>query len=1050
MKHMFTRGLFLLLSLSFSALQAQIYEPEGLNLPGTWNGFTNPPAAGSAFGSSTQVPQGGVQLITTGLRRWQTTFRCSDADSVPSGPHDWLFTSGATGTAFQNKWAGVNVVMNTIQTYSYNTGADNSISLIDGMHYTINFRDNAYQNTQAIVMPTTNAPVHIDSLNTDIALNAVTTMVPVEVTAYLSANPSPEEQFYLRYSFDGFANSVVLPMTVFGSEVTASIPGFLAGNTIQFYVFSSTIQNIQSDYDLQTLQFHNNQGLNYQYTVTDPSSLVNLGPDLFVCAGTGPWTLSGPQGMSSYYWSNEETTQSITVNAPGEYWLQVENGNLIDQDTVVVNVAATPVVDLGNPQQTVCSGSITLQSGYQAPALANLITLFYDATQGQTGLIGSEKVYMHAGYEAVPFGGAVSWVGNWGLDDGIGQMAEVETDVWSITFNPYTYFNLPEGSPLNGMFVVFRNADGSATGKDDNGNDIYISLPQTPPYSAFSGLSFTAQTNGISGITWSTGASTSNLTVTASGSYWVSVTNEQGCSAADTVSLTFLTAPELTVSNDTSFCGTFSPFQISGSGNFSTWQWSNGAQTPATTISTAGTYVLNATAANGCVATDSVRVLTNFISYPLQLASSYTICDNQSVLLNPGVLLSPEGDSLTIIYDATQGQTGLVGAETVYMHSSFEYVPFGGAVDPWVGNWGQDDGIGQMAALGNNLWKITIQLNAYYNIPAGTSINGLFMVFRNADGSQTGKDTNGNDIFLNLSGANPTSSFTGVTASTITSPFVSALWSNGATTASQSVSTSGTYTVVFTDASGCGASDTTVVNVVPAPALNLGADRILCAGSTINLEAGPGFESYEWSTGQQGSSISVDSAGAYSLTVTNAAGCQTTDVVNVLLIQAPVASVTPVFENSLTVGFIDNSQGPANYFWDFNSDGTDDLLLNGDVFYTYPTSAIYNATLVLTNLCGADTLVIPVDLSSVGIAANTGSRIEAYPNPATDFIQLTGLPAEVQTLRLLNMMGQELWTIQAHSNSKIAIPRQQLPAGMYLVQVLTPQAVQSIPIVFRD
>ena len=39
--------------------------------------------------------------------------------------------------------------------------------------------------------------------------------------------------------------------------------------------------------------------------------------------------------------------------------------------------------------------------------------------------------------------------------------------------------------------------------------------------------------------------------------------------------------------------------------------------------------------------------------------------------------ITPFGDSLTIVYDATQGQTQLVGATKVYFHSGAQLVPFG-------------------------------------------------------------------------------------------------------------------------------------------------------------------------------------------------------------------------------------------------------------------------------------------------------------------------------------------------------------------------------------
>ena len=66
--------LFLGLSFIYISVFAQIYAPEGLNMPGTWNGWTNPPTNNLAIASSTQVTGGRVTKITTGTARYQTIF----------------------------------------------------------------------------------------------------------------------------------------------------------------------------------------------------------------------------------------------------------------------------------------------------------------------------------------------------------------------------------------------------------------------------------------------------------------------------------------------------------------------------------------------------------------------------------------------------------------------------------------------------------------------------------------------------------------------------------------------------------------------------------------------------------------------------------------------------------------------------------------------------------------------------------------------------------------------------------------------------------------
>ena len=72
------------------------------------------------------------------------------------------------------------------------------------------------------------------------------------------------------------------------------------------------------------------------------------------------------------------------------------------------------------------------------------ITVYYDATQGTSGLVGASKVYMHSGI-IIDSPNGTSWnnvVGNWPKDDGVGRMTKVtgEADLWEITLTPRNYY----------------------------------------------------------------------------------------------------------------------------------------------------------------------------------------------------------------------------------------------------------------------------------------------------------------------------------------------------------------------------------------------------------------------------------------------------------------------------------------------------------------------------------------------------------------------------------------------------------------------------------
>lgn len=270
--------LFVLLSnLSF----AQIYAPEGLNIPGTWNGYTNPPNSNSPFGSETQVTNGGVKHITSGQPRWQTTF-------TGTAGGGFVFTSGNSGSPWSNKWVDVNVTMNTLQSYNYSNccGADNQITCNASKYYTAVWEEknpdnnigttDGYVGTRAIFMETTNAPVTFTSISQSPLAAAVTSNDAVTVTITTSGSLSPEEIVYLRWTTDNYANSTLVPVTMTGNSGSTIIPMQTAGTTVAYYAFTSTVSSITADYDLQSI----NSSAAGNYTASDGNVDITFQVDM--------------------------------------------------------------------------------------------------------------------------------------------------------------------------------------------------------------------------------------------------------------------------------------------------------------------------------------------------------------------------------------------------------------------------------------------------------------------------------------------------------------------------------------------------------------------------------------------------------------------------------------------------------------------------------------------------------------------------------------------------------------------------------------------------
>jgi len=71
--------------------------------------------------------------------------------------------------------------------------------------------------------------------------------------------------------------------------------------------------------------------------------------------------------------------------------------------------------------------------------------------------------------------------------------------------------------------------------------------------------------------------------------------------------------------------------------------------------------------------------------------------------------------------------------------------------------------------------------------------------------------------------------------------------------------------------------------VLDSADVNLGNDTIIAPGTTIQLSPDSTYSAYQWSTGSTNSSIDVNQAGLYTLTVTNQYGCTSTDDIEVIV-----------------------------------------------------------------------------------------------------------------------------------------------------------------------
>lgn len=156
--------------------------------------------------------------------------------------------------------------------------------------------------------------------------------------------------------------------------------------------------------------------------------------------------------------------------------------------------------------------------------------------------------------------------------------------------------------------------------------------------------------------------------------------------------------------------------------------------------------------------------------------------------------------------------------------------------------------------------------------------------------------------------------------------YVSYEWSNGDTTQTVLTDVTAVYEVTVEDANGCIGTDAiaVVVNPIPDPVITPGDSVAFCEGDTVLLTADAGYVDYAWSpTGDITPTTQWYQSDTVVLTVTNQYGCVgTNEVVLVMNEPMPVSSVTADGPLEFCVGGsvnLDAGPGYASYLWNSGS-----------------------------------------------------------------------------------------------------------------------------------
>ena len=125
-----------------------------------------------------------------------------------------------------------------------------------------------------------------------------------------------------------------------------------------------------------------------------------------------------------------------------------------------------------------------------------------------------------------------------------------------------------------------------------------------------------------------------------------------------------------------------------------------------------------------------------------------TLSFSQVVTWDP--LFPTDDDTITIVFNASEGNKALQGASTVFAHTGV--ITDKSPNDTyWLyvkANWTTNLPEARMTSIGEDLWQIRFHIRSFYGVPEGETILKLAFVFRNPDGSKIGKTADNQDIFI--------------------------------------------------------------------------------------------------------------------------------------------------------------------------------------------------------------------------------------------------------------------------------------------------------------
>ena len=543
--------------------------------------------------------------------------------------------------------------------------------------------------------------------------------------------------------------------------------------------------------------------------------------DTILCVGEST-RLMVVDTFDTYRWSNTSTSNSILVNAAGKYSVTVtDKEGCSIPGSIMVDVKSNPPADIRG------------------------VTFF---CQGKSTILTAPN-------------GRFTYL--WSVNNATTQDVEVSSP-GPVSLTVTNEFGCTASSSLS---IIERSNPAIQVGGDKTfcGNES-ATLVADPGFRAY---------------LWSTGDTSRTITIYTPTTYRVSVTDAFGCQGIAAATIDTIPYPRPVISGPTTICS--GDRAVLTPGNYQDYLWSTGATTSSISVNTPSNYSVTVTAANGCMGIDSLSLQVNSSPTPdiegdlvlcpgetstVRLSANYTIyawstgrTTATTQINRPGPLTvrvtDQNGcsgkDSVNVMLVANpipsiQGITQLCEGDTAELSTARGYQIY---------RWSTGDTLSDINITRGGLYTLTV--TDFNNCVGDTSITIQSL-------SNPKPQITGDKVICD-----------GTRANLDATPGYSVYeWSNGRNTSSISVGNPDLYILEVTSANGCINRDSIDLPLVkPKLPRGMGMEKILCQGSSVVLDPGPGFNRYVWSTGATSQVISVGLGGRYEIMVVDSNGCST-------------------------------------------------------------------------------------------------------------------------------------------------------------------------------